>query len=334
MTVWERINMADQKWLATCATAGEFLYGEYSVTTLKKLYERKKGYKITTEDLISGMQELEKSGMVLMTYETGKLDEDDDDLGFFLPTEVEGTPLEKVMKQLDAAGNPYASLHFSEEERLDLTADTPEDLDYYIPTEAEITELVEKGYIRTPAMKALEEQIRKRGGDPEYLKPLWGRISADKMDHIESIQTILSGIFPKKDLTDGEMHGEEQEERKAASATLDDLNGMMLYVNNFINNINLRSRKGWRPDELFRKTHPKGLTKMPTIVPGSVHAAKMLKEAEPRIREMGGNVDYSSIDSFVTTGAYGERKVIKVGRNDPCPCGSGKKYKQCHGRYH
>ncbi|MDR2585156.1 MAG: SEC-C domain-containing protein [Prevotellaceae bacterium] len=22
----------------------------------------------------------------------------------------------------------------------------------------------------------------------------------------------------------------------------------------------------------------------------------------------------------------------QVGRNDPCPCGSGKKYKQCHGR--
>jgi preprotein translocase subunit SecA len=21
-----------------------------------------------------------------------------------------------------------------------------------------------------------------------------------------------------------------------------------------------------------------------------------------------------------------------IGRNDPCPCGSGKKYKQCHGR--
>lgn len=23
---------------------------------------------------------------------------------------------------------------------------------------------------------------------------------------------------------------------------------------------------------------------------------------------------------------------IKVGKNDPCPCGSGKKYKKCHGR--
>ena len=25
------------------------------------------------------------------------------------------------------------------------------------------------------------------------------------------------------------------------------------------------------------------------------------------------------------------RKDVKVGRNDPCPCGSGKKYKKCHG---
>jgi preprotein translocase subunit SecA len=24
-------------------------------------------------------------------------------------------------------------------------------------------------------------------------------------------------------------------------------------------------------------------------------------------------------------------KGEKVGRNDPCPCGSGKKYKKCHG---
>ncbi|MFN8899499.1 MAG: SEC-C metal-binding domain-containing protein, partial [Pseudomonadota bacterium] len=24
--------------------------------------------------------------------------------------------------------------------------------------------------------------------------------------------------------------------------------------------------------------------------------------------------------------------VPKVGRNDPCPCGSGRKYKHCHGK--
>jgi len=26
------------------------------------------------------------------------------------------------------------------------------------------------------------------------------------------------------------------------------------------------------------------------------------------------------------------RDGLKVGRNDPCPCGSGRKYKQCHGK--
>jgi len=33
-------------------------------------------------------------------------------------------------------------------------------------------------------------------------------------------------------------------------------------------------------------------------------------------------------------GSAGNKQVIKgdkVGRNDPCPCGSGKKYKKCHG---
>jgi preprotein translocase subunit SecA len=33
-------------------------------------------------------------------------------------------------------------------------------------------------------------------------------------------------------------------------------------------------------------------------------------------------------------GTTSARPVVagqKVGRNDPCPCGSGKKYKKCHG---
>jgi preprotein translocase subunit SecA len=31
------------------------------------------------------------------------------------------------------------------------------------------------------------------------------------------------------------------------------------------------------------------------------------------------------------TDAGGTDKFAKVGRNAPCPCGSGKKYKVCHG---
>ena len=33
----------------------------------------------------------------------------------------------------------------------------------------------------------------------------------------------------------------------------------------------------------------------------------------------------------MASGAPIVRDGVKVGRNDACPCGSGKKYKQCHG---
>ena len=36
--------------------------------------------------------------------------------------------------------------------------------------------------------------------------------------------------------------------------------------------------------------------------------------------------------SAVATQAPILRDQPKVGRNDPCPCGSGKKFKQCHGK--
>ena len=29
-------------------------------------------------------------------------------------------------------------------------------------------------------------------------------------------------------------------------------------------------------------------------------------------------------------GKAGPRQIVQVGRNESCPCGSGKKYKQCH----
>jgi preprotein translocase subunit SecA len=42
------------------------------------------------------------------------------------------------------------------------------------------------------------------------------------------------------------------------------------------------------------------------------------------------NLVYSAGDS--APAAPVKREFAKVGRNDPCPCGSGKKYKKCHGR--
>jgi preprotein translocase subunit SecA len=62
-------------------------------------------------------------------------------------------------------------------------------------------------------------------------------------------------------------------------------------------------------------------------------AAEALEERAERI----SNVTYThpNEDGSVSQEADPSTMVAevpKVGRNDPCPCGSGKKYKQCHGR--
>jgi len=40
---------------------------------------------------------------------------------------------------------------------------------------------------------------------------------------------------------------------------------------------------------------------------------------------LGNKQESSELEPFV-------RGHRKIGRNEPCPCGSGKKYKQCHGK--
>ena len=49
-------------------------------------------------------------------------------------------------------------------------------------------------------------------------------------------------------------------------------------------------------------------------------------EREEVAKVTGTNKDDSSVKEPV------KRKSAKIGRNDPCPCGSGLKYKQCCGK--
>jgi preprotein translocase subunit SecA len=59
------------------------------------------------------------------------------------------------------------------------------------------------------------------------------------------------------------------------------------------------------------------------------------REEEKRRREQAQVFEAASRSAAGVTARGGiaqvERKEAKVGRNDPCPCGSGKKYKKCHG---
>ncbi|MBI4232388.1 SEC-C domain-containing protein, partial [Candidatus Peregrinibacteria bacterium] len=57
---------------------------------------------------------------------------------------------------------------------------------------------------------------------------------------------------------------------------------------------------------------------------------KRLEEAGIKIRTVNDtSVTHSTLDEEETASSSIDH--TKVGRNDPCPCGSGKKYKKCHG---
>ena len=59
--------------------------------------------------------------------------------------------------------------------------------------------------------------------------------------------------------------------------------------------------------------------------------AREREREEARRRQMRDqNLVYSGGEG--SPSAPKKREVAKVGRNDPCPCGSGKKFKKCHGR--
>ncbi|NDY89645.1 preprotein translocase subunit SecA [Ideonella livida] len=59
-------------------------------------------------------------------------------------------------------------------------------------------------------------------------------------------------------------------------------------------------------------------------------AAQAMEQSAERLTNV--NYTHPNEDGSVTTEADPATEVPRVGRNDPCPCGSGKKYKSCHGR--
>jgi preprotein translocase subunit SecA len=67
----------------------------------------------------------------------------------------------------------------------------------------------------------------------------------------------------------------------------------------------------------------------------SAEEAEKIEEARRKQEEKTTvSMIHDSANSLADEGAAasgGAQEYPKVGRNEPCPCGSGKKYKQCHG---
>ena len=72
----------------------------------------------------------------------------------------------------------------------------------------------------------------------------------------------------------------------------------------------------------------------PPLLDGAVEEEQQVKEMERKQQRSQSELILQGADdgSAEPASKTVQRTGDKVGRNDPCPCGSGQKYKNCHGK--
>ena len=308
--------MISNEWLEKCAQAGEFLYGVYPAEVLLDLYETRDLADFTLQEMIEAAV---SSPAIMMEYVDEVLpifeSMGNDKAGYFRPIVADASQpeLQEMFKNAQKDGNPYADLHVDPEEWSFLLKDQG-DVAFYIPDdEDEIVRMTTEMYIGGKEMEAYVGLFDDADEGMDYARQAWWKISAGVIDGVDASAHLLEPLLPK-------------------CGSISEINKLMPTVTNFYNNINLRSRRGWAPAKLSAVMYKDGIPMPTTVVPGSSRAARNMAGMQPFFDQMGVNLDLSGAGQYTSYGSYGEKKNVKIYPNDPCPCGSGLKYKKCCGR--
>lgn len=163
---------------------------------------------------------------------------------------------------------------------------------YYIPNKKELLKYKDEGYFeKTFAYYRLHSFVKKRR----------------QLDNVNSVEDICRDVV---------LHCEDEVNTLDIIADMDrvgiectsesDISEAVNLITELGNNTRLWVNNGYTPEEMFEKFERPHLQPLP----------------EGTLRNLDSSGDKPP------KGNPAER-VIKVGRNDLCPCGSGKKYKKC-----
>ncbi|HEY7166867.1 MAG TPA: preprotein translocase subunit SecA [Candidatus Binatia bacterium] len=83
-------------------------------------------------------------------------------------------------------------------------------------------------------------------------------------------------------------------------------------------------------EEMVHRIQEDVVQKLFTVELAREHVAQELRMEQPKPQRVVLSHGGENIERTPSTAA--KRAADKVGRNEPCPCGSGKKYKRCHGK--
>jgi preprotein translocase subunit SecA len=105
---------------------------------------------------------------------------------------------------------------------------------------------------------------------------------------------------------------------------------LMVNIKNEVLHNLFRSTSNLQAFENFLASLPQFLLREQAPAPQAPTGAQRILKPQPAMAGIGGNGEEA--EGEVTIDLPVKRSLPKVGRNEPCPCGSGKKYKNCCGR--
>jgi len=99
-----------------------------------------------------------------------------------------------------------------------------------------------------------------------------------------------------------------------------------------VSKIQVRSQAEIEREELERQQRlARALQAQHAEAVSPIQAMPAVGDAGADLQNSGGNVMELDPRASAPAAAPFVRPMPKVGRNEPCPCGSGRKYKHCHG---
>lgn len=198
------------------------------------------------------------------------------------------------------------------------------EVDYYIPTMKEIISYAKDGY---PSCE-------------QAYMDLYDFFYHDLKQEDEECEKLCLLAF--RTFTSGEMMSDYMEILTSENIEFASEKQVQKFAS-IIMNVNNHSRmyelRGHKPLEMSGNAMAGKNGKFPTIVPMNSDVAGMLEAGRSQLEAMGFDIDTDETATQIPVlqfpnGIFGnsESGVKKIYPNDPCPCGSGKKYKKCCGR--
>ena len=156
-------------------------------------------------------------------------------------------------------------------------------------------------------MRAFEKQITL-----QILDGLW-------KDHLATMDHLRQGIFLR---SYGGKNPRQEYKREAFALFQDLMTNLQQEVVKVLSHVKIRQED--EVDAIERQREQERARERVNFQHQAVSALADQAPAEAPAAGQG-QAEGEKVAPFV-------REVAKVGRNDPCPCGSGKKYKVCHGK--